>query len=186
MIPALLNNPSFMRVFLYNLYKIQEKEYGMTHTETGQEDFSLRAENNQKKILKNTWRRRLSWRVFPGMCRDYEGFFAKEIALRRVMSYPPFVKLALVRISLPADRPEAELLAAFGTRIRALGLGAGVRVLGPAPSPLSVLRGRKRFQCLLKGDAWPAIRGVCAEMRKMLAGDKHVRMSVDLDPVDML
>ena len=117
---------------------------------------------------------------------DYEGFFAKEISLRRVMSYPPFVKLALVRISLPADRPEAELLAAFGTRIRALGLGAGVRVLGPAPSPLSVLRGRKRFQCLLKGDAWPAIRGVCAEMRKMLAGDKHVRMSVDLDPVDML
>jgi primosomal protein N' (replication factor Y) len=117
---------------------------------------------------------------------DYEGFFAKEIALRRTMGYPPFVKLALVRISLPADRPEAELLAAFGSRIRALGLGAGVRVLGPAPAPLSVLRGRKRFQCLLKGDAWPAIRGVCAEMRQMLAGEKHVRMSVDLDPVDML
>ncbi len=117
---------------------------------------------------------------------DYEGFFAKEIALRQVMSYPPFVKLALVRISLPVDQPDAELLAAFGSRIRALGQNAGVRVLGPAPSPLSVLRRRKRFQCLLKADTWPAIRGVCAEMRKMLAGEKNVRMSVDLDPMDML
>jgi primosomal protein N' (replication factor Y) len=117
---------------------------------------------------------------------DYEGFFAREIALRRTMGYPPFVKLALVRISLPVDQPEGELLAAFGSRIRALGTTAGVRILGPAPAPLSVLRGRKRFQCLLKADSWPAIRGVCGEMRKALAKEIHVRMSVDLDPVDML
>jgi primosomal protein N' (replication factor Y) (superfamily II helicase) len=117
---------------------------------------------------------------------DYEGFFAREIALRQVMGYPPFVKLALVRISLPFDQPDAELMAAFASRIRALCPAAGVRVLGPAPAPLSVLRGRKRFQCLLKADSWPAIRGVCAEMRKMLAGEKNVRISVDLDPMDML
>jgi primosomal protein N' (replication factor Y) len=84
------------------------------------------------------------------------------------------------------DMAEAELLGAFGNRIRNLGQGAGVRVLGPAPAPLSVLRGRKRFQCLLKADNWPAIRGVCAEMRKSLAAEKNVRMSVDLDPMDML
>lgn len=117
---------------------------------------------------------------------DYEGFFDREIALRRAMGYPPFVKLALVRISLPTDLPEGELLASFGGRIRALGAASGVRVLGPAPAPLAVLRGRKRFQCLLKADSWPAIRGVCAEMRKTLRTEKNVRMSVDLDPVDML
>jgi len=117
---------------------------------------------------------------------DYEGFFDREIELRRVMGYPPFVKLALVRISLPVDMPDGEMLGAFGNRIRMLCQSAGVRVLGPAPAPLSVLRGRKRFQCLLKADTWPAIRGVCAEMRRSLAAEKNVRMSVDLDPVDML
>jgi len=61
-----------------------------------------------------------------------------------------------------------------------------VRLLGPAPAPLAVLRGRKRFQCLLKADTWPAIRGVYAEMRKMLIKDKNIRISVDLDPMDML
>ncbi|SFL99493.1 replication restart DNA helicase PriA [Desulfomicrobium norvegicum] len=117
---------------------------------------------------------------------DYEGFFTREIALRQVMGYPPFVKLALVRVSLPFDQPDAELMNAFAGRIRAVCPAAGVRVLGPAPAPLAVLRGRKRFQCLLKADSWPAIRGVCAEMRKMLSGEKNVRISVDLDPMDML
>jgi primosomal protein N' (replication factor Y) len=117
---------------------------------------------------------------------DYEGFFTREIALRQTMGYPPFVKLALVRISMPLDQPEAELLAAFGSRMRLVCPAAGVRLLGPAPAPLSVLRGRKRFQCLLKADTWPAIRGVYAQMRKMLAKEKNVRISVDLDPMDML
>ena len=117
---------------------------------------------------------------------DYEGFFAREIALRQTMGYPPFVKLALVRISMPLDQPEAELLSAFGSRMRLVCPAAGVRLLGPAPAPLSVLRGRKRFQCLLKADMWPAIRGVYAQMREMLAKEKNVRVSVDLDPMDML
>lgn len=117
---------------------------------------------------------------------NYEGFFAREIVLRQTMGYPPFVKLALVRMSMPLDQPDAELLSAFGRRMRAICPAAGVRLLGPAPAPLSVLRGRKRFQCLLKADTWPAIRGVYAEMRKMLAKEKNVRISVDLDPMDML
>jgi primosomal protein N' (replication factor Y) (superfamily II helicase) len=117
---------------------------------------------------------------------DYEGFFTREIALRQAMAYPPFVKLALVRISMPLDQPEAELLSAFGSRMRTLCPAAGVRLLGPAPAPLSVLRGRKRFQCLLKANTWPAIRGVYVEMRNMLAKEKNVRISVDLDPMDML
>ena len=117
---------------------------------------------------------------------DYEGFFTREIALRQTMGYPPFVKLALVRISMPLDQPEADLLAAFGSRMRLVCPAAGVRLLGPAPAPLSVLRGRKRFQCLLKADTWPAIRGVYAQMREMLAKEKNVRISVDLDPMDML
>ena len=69
---------------------------------------------------------------------------------------------------------------------RGLGQRLGVRVLGPAPAPLSILRGRKRFQCLLKADSWPVIRGLYTELKKVVGPFKNVRMSVDLDPVDML
>lgn len=117
---------------------------------------------------------------------DYEGFYEQEIRLREVMSYPPFVKLALIRLTVPFDMPADELLTTFGARLRTVGASMGIRVLGPASSPLATLRNRRRFQCLLKGDNWAAIRGLCAEMRKMIQKDKNVRMSVDLDPVDML
>lgn len=117
---------------------------------------------------------------------DYEGFFEQEIRMRQVMSYPPFIKLALIRLSLPADMAADELLQAFGERMRAVGSAKGIRVLGPAPSPLAMLRKRKRFQCLVKGDNWAAIRSLCSEMRKMIQAEKTVRMTVDLDPVDML
>lgn len=117
---------------------------------------------------------------------DYEGFFQKEIALRKLMAYPPFVKLALVRFSMPMDHAEKEFLSAFGRQLRALAQGAEVRVLGPAPAPLAVLRGRKRFQCLLKAGNWPVIRGICAELKKLVEKEKQVRLSVDLDPMDMM
>lgn len=117
---------------------------------------------------------------------NYQGFFEKEIEFRRSMGYPPFVKLALVRLSCPMEQNPEHMLQHIGRLARGLGQQLGVRVLGPAPAPLPVLRGRKRFQCLLKADSWPAIRGLCAELQKRAGQFKNIRMSVDLDPVDML
>lgn len=117
---------------------------------------------------------------------DYEGFYSREIALRRAMGYPPFVRLALVRLSLPMAEPEGSVLTEFSRHMRRLGQETGVRVLGPAPAPLAVLRGRKRFHCLLKGGSWSEIRGVFAGVRKALQKEKHARLSVDLDPLDMM
>lgn len=34
---------------------------------------------------------------------DYEGFYDYEIALRKRRRYPPFINLALLRISYPMD-----------------------------------------------------------------------------------
>ena len=117
---------------------------------------------------------------------DYEGFFHQEISLRKSLSYPPFAKLALLRLSMPFNHGETEILSAFSRQAQTLAQGSGVRVLGPAPAPLAFLRGRKRFQCLLKADNWPIIRGLCFELKKLVAKDKQVRLSVDLDPLDML
>jgi primosomal protein N' (replication factor Y) len=120
------------------------------------------------------------------LSNDYEGFFAKEIALRKVMGYPPFVKLALIRLSLPVDAAEGTVLTEFSRHLRRLGQECGVRILGPAPAPLAVLRGRKRFHSLLKSDTWPAIRCVFGGVKEALGQEKQVRLSLDLDPLDMM
>jgi primosomal protein N' (replication factor Y) len=117
---------------------------------------------------------------------DYEGFFSRELALRERRGYPPFVRLALLRISFPLDRPgEAENIAAMGAALRPQAREMGITLLGPAPAPLSLLKGRRRFHCLLKGQDWNALRALYASALKA-ARRTRLRLSLDLDPVSML
>jgi primosomal protein N' (replication factor Y) len=118
---------------------------------------------------------------------DYEGFFEEEIRRRERRRYPPFVKLALVRASFPIDwEPGAGWLDSLTLLAREKGRAAGVLVLGHTPSPLPLLRGRKRFQWAFKGQDWTSIRGVFHEMRMAAPRDGKLRLALDIDPVNML
>lgn len=118
---------------------------------------------------------------------DYGAFFAQEIEKRRKRRYPPFVKLALVRLSWPAEQGAmVDVLGDMARRLRELGKREGVAALGPAPAPLSMLRGRKRYHCMLKAGDWPSIRRVYAALRGEFAGSGDLRLSLDLEPVNML
>jgi primosomal protein N' len=118
---------------------------------------------------------------------DYEGFFAQELERRRKFAYPPFVKLAMIRLSYPREWEEgAALVAMAGEHLRREGARLGLRVLGPAPAPLGLLNGRKRFQCLLKAMSWQNLREAFTVMRTALPASSPLRVALDLDPVNML
>jgi len=117
---------------------------------------------------------------------DYEGFYAEELARRRLRHYPPFVRLALVRISFAREAQEGpQALNAVAAAMRGRARELGVQMLGPAPAPLALLRGRKRFSCLLKAQDWQALRQVFFFARQQKAA-AHLRLFLDLDPVNML
>ena len=117
---------------------------------------------------------------------DYEGFYATEIALREKRKYPPFVRLALIRISHPLDLDDAaEQVNALGDLLRTWGRELGLTVLGPAPAPLALLKGRKRFHCLVKGQDWAPLRALFHRAYTTAKGGK-LRLTLDLDPVNML
>ena len=118
---------------------------------------------------------------------DYAGFYATELEMRRRRKYPPFVKLALIRVSFPMDWEQGgESLTRLSRILRQSGKARGVLALGPAPAPLRMLRGRKRFHCLLKAQDWPSIRCVFHDVLAGTKGQDELRLSLDLDPVDML
>lgn len=117
---------------------------------------------------------------------DYEGFYEHEIALRKRRRYPPFINLALLRLSYPLDWADGPtLLSRITAQLRSESRAAGVSVLGPAPAPLPLLRGRKRFQCLFKAGDWQAIRSLYASLLPF-ASPPNLRISLDIDPVNML
>ncbi|WP_459853273.1 replication restart helicase PriA [Humidesulfovibrio idahonensis] len=118
---------------------------------------------------------------------DYAGFYEREIASRQRFRYPPFTRLALLRLSCPADTDhQGQMLAAFGKNLREAARPLGVDVLGPAPAPLSQLKARKRFNCLLKCQDWQPIRSLFAALSRQGATPEAFRLELDLDPVNML
>ena len=118
---------------------------------------------------------------------NYTGFFEQEIAKRDVRRYPPFVRLALIRLSFPQNWPQGlAALNAVGAAIKEGGRECGVSVLGPAPAPIGLLRGQKRYQCLLKAATWREIRELYARASLQVPGNSKLRLSLDLDPVNLL
>src|SRR5512144_1053613 len=114
---------------------------------------------------------------------DRARFLAVEERERRVAGMPPFGRLAALIVS---GRDEAAVDAAARGIARAAPAVDGVRVLGPAPAPLAMLRGRHRRRLLAhSGRAF----GLSAYVREWLAAVSlpgSVRVQVDIDPQSFL
>lgn len=78
----------------------------------------------------------------------YRRLLEEELGQRRAAGYPPYKKLVLITVA--SGNSEQAGRAAEGLAGRLRGLHHGLEVLGPAPAPIPRLRGRFRFQILLK------------------------------------
>jgi primosomal protein N' (replication factor Y) len=116
---------------------------------------------------------------------DYQTFYAQEITFRQELGYPPFGYL----INLVMSGNDGVLVADGAEKLAAALRGSerNLEVLGPAPCPLARLRGKHRFQLLLKSQERAPLRRLLGQIallrRKVAAG---LTLSVDIDPLDML
>ncbi len=125
---------------------------------------------------------------------DYQGFFERELASRRELAYPPFTRLALVRLSGPGEEAvarEARRLAGdLKTRLAREqgGWGGQIQVLGPAPAGLRKLQGRFRWQILLKSYGRGPLERLLGPLRQTWtpAPKAGLSLTLDVDPVNLL
>ncbi len=123
---------------------------------------------------------------------DVEGFASEELAHRMLLGYPPIVRLANVRFSATdskfagdaAERVTALLRKHSGAQADA----QGITVLGPAPAPLSRVRGRYRFHALIKAPTAVVLTRFLAQVRPEIEAilPRRVRLSIDVDPTSLL
>jgi primosomal protein N' (replication factor Y) len=114
---------------------------------------------------------------------DLAAFMAREAELRRPGHWPPVGRLAALIVS-------AEKAEVADATARALGLaapkGEGVLVLGPAPAPLAILRGRHRRRLLLKTRRDIAVQPLLRAWLAQVPVRSGARVDVDVDPVSFL
>ncbi|MDP2950230.1 MAG: primosomal protein N', partial [Chloroflexota bacterium] len=111
---------------------------------------------------------------------DYAGFYEHEVALRRRLGYPPFGRLArlIFAHTNPVHAQEQAFRLAKTLRQERDRRGIpGVDILGPAPAFVPKVRGRHRWQVLLRG-------GDPAELLGELSFGQG--WTIDVDPVTLL
>ncbi|WOE74167.1 primosomal protein N' [Alterisphingorhabdus coralli] len=110
---------------------------------------------------------------------DRDAFYAAELASREMAMMPPFGRLGALIIS-SEDQAEANEAA------RMIGHSApdfdGFTVYGPAPAPLSMLRGRYRFRLLVHARRTVPMQKAIRDWLDPIKLPQGVRVALDVDP----
>ena len=112
-----------------------------------------------------------------------DGFYALEAEMRQDAAMPPFGRLAALIVSGEDEGLVDRVALALG---RAAPRSETVAVLGPAPAPLSLLRGRHRRRLLMKAPRGVAVQPLIAQWLERVEVPAAVRVQVDVDPQSFL
>ncbi len=119
---------------------------------------------------------------------DFLGFYQEEITLRKSLRYPPITRMVNIRVSsLKPHDAEAGIyrLAKKGEALLKNHSGK-VEMLGPSPAPLVQIKGRYRWQLLIKGERVAYLQRIVRSLTEEGKKLKGVRVEVDVDPLFMI
>jgi primosomal protein N' (replication factor Y) len=114
---------------------------------------------------------------------DLAAFMAQEARERRPGHWPPFGRLAALIVSAADERQADQVSRALARHAPA---GPGIEVLGPAPAPFALLRGRHRRRLLLKTRRDIQIQPLIRDWLNRTEIPRNLRLDVDIDPVSFM
>lgn len=122
-------------------------------------------------------------------CRhDYQAFYQREIENRKALAYPPFSQLVSMVVSASAEDRAAKAAGRLVERLRRE-LPPHCRLYGPGPAPLARIRGRYRYQIVVKGAGLYALAGFWTRLRREFEqgpGRNGIGFTFDIAPVSLL
>jgi primosomal protein N' (replication factor Y) len=110
---------------------------------------------------------------------DRDGFYAAETAARRDANAPPFGRWAAIILSSEDEKEARDAAVRLGDVRPRL---ADVQILGPAPAPLALLRGRYRYRFLVNAKRSANLQAVLRDWIGKVNFAPGVRVGVDVDP----
>lgn len=115
--------------------------------------------------------------------QNLEEFIASELAARKDLLYPPFSRIANIRVSGNKEmqvRDASKKIAGFLAQEE-----RGLILLGPAPAPLATLMGKIRWQLLVKSRSAKTLATALNALRNHLDNSRAhgVQIAIDVDPV---
>jgi primosomal protein N' (replication factor Y) len=126
--------------------------------------------------------------------QNYEALYEKEIGLREQLGFPPFTYLIALRLQGNSRETTETAAWQLSERLRKTlqrwpRKGRDIAVLGPAEAPIAKLRGKYRWQVLIKAKraflAQELLR-VAKKSSEQGLKSRGVQLILDVDPYQMM
>ncbi len=122
--------------------------------------------------------------------QNYFDFYQKEIVSREEFDYPPFSQIIRLILSstnnFRAEKAAQEIALRLCTMIEKFGFGERLDVLGPTPCVIERINGYYRFQIIIKNKLGEKGHQFISSFLNKISAPKDIKMTVDVDPLDIL
>ena len=110
---------------------------------------------------------------------DRDAFYDTETEMRRHAGAPPFGRWAAIIVSSENEAEAREAAKVIGQSRPDI---EDVAIIGPAPAPLSLLRGRYRYRLLINARRSVQLQDIIRDWLGRLQFPAGVRVGIDIDP----
>jgi len=121
---------------------------------------------------------------------DYLRFYQDELALRNTLAYPPFSRLINLHLSSANKSRGMEGLERLKQVMCTLTSGktpqGKIEIMGPSESPIAKIKGRYRWQLLLKGHDTRTVNNLAKEILANASAVTGLDVRVDVDPINFM
>jgi primosomal protein N' (replication factor Y) len=118
------------------------------------------------------------------LAHDVPGFVRYGLSDREALGYPPYSRLAMVRVSALDERRARSCVDELA-QVARRAANEQVEILGPSPAPIARLRSHYRFRLMARAKTRGPLRRVLVAVLEAKI-ERGVRRIVDVDPVSML
>jgi primosomal protein N' (replication factor Y) len=116
---------------------------------------------------------------------DYAGFVEQELAFREGLHYPPYERFILITAKGRSEEKTLFVLDNLAKEMAKLDLPE-TEITGPAPAPIARIEERYRFQVFLRTRRITAVTPKLRPLFMDRAWPDDIRLTLDVDPVDLL
>ena len=114
---------------------------------------------------------------------DRDRFLSAELTARQNANMPPFARLAAIIVD---GEKEEQVLRTANQLAASAPRSSGLHILGPAPAPLSLLRGRYRYRLLARAARNINLPDIMKQWVQSQQPPSAVRIKTDIDPISFL
>lgn len=116
---------------------------------------------------------------------DYDAFYEKEIASRKDLSLPPFYHLTRLTLRGRSNKDTLDTANELVQELRKYLKEKDISVLGPVPAVISRLRGRYRWNIIIKSKYVIKLNSRLKEVLGSYKKGKGISVVVDVDPISI-